>query len=166
MVKYKLLKWYPSLPKNYEVGNLVQLVDGNYCDWLTPKIATRREVENNPEFWEKIVEKEPIFTTEDGVEIFVGDTVYYVLSNLSLRSFNPIKDDRYEVNHYFSTEEKAEEYIELNTLRFSINDLFGMSGPFNANIYGGPFIGEVIFEGILKSDIEILKQNILNNKKL
>ena len=103
-----------------------------------------------------IVHIDPILVTEDGVEIFQGDFVYYVLSNLSLRNYKPTRDDRDLNNHYFSTEEKAREYIKLNEKRYSINDLFGMICPIKTIIDGGSFSGEVIFEGILKSDLEKL----------
>lgn len=66
MKKYKLLKWYPSLPNWIEVGGEICYKEnanggkyyvcrkepcGTYCVRLD-------QVENNPEFWELVVEKE------------------------------------------------------------------------------------------------------------
>jgi len=64
MNKYKLKKWYPSLPKDWEVGMEVGIGDrsyGNYspCNGKYKDFYICAEiVENNPEFWEKVVEKD------------------------------------------------------------------------------------------------------------
>lgn len=64
MSKYKLKKWYPSLPKDWEVGMLVTKKDKNDIDYNPDCVGYYYykilciEVENNPEFWEKVVEKE------------------------------------------------------------------------------------------------------------
>lgn len=62
--KYKLKKWYPSLPKDWEVGMEVGIGDrsyGNYspCNGKYKDFYICAEiVENYPEFWEKVVEKD------------------------------------------------------------------------------------------------------------
>lgn len=80
MKKYKLIKEYPGSSK---IGKIVE--DGNYCyssieDGLKINIA-KEYVENNPEFWEEIVEKDyeilsfiwnygsykPIYTLKDNL---------------------------------------------------------------------------------------------------
>lgn len=67
MVKqYKLLKWYPSLPKRWEAGMLVGQGDrtATFADYspCSSKYGSYRiscfEVQDNPEFWEEIKEKE------------------------------------------------------------------------------------------------------------
>ena len=59
--KYKLKKWYPSLPKEMPVG--FEVIKDNLCNYLNPRTRfyplASDEVENNPEFWEEI--KEPEF---------------------------------------------------------------------------------------------------------
>lgn len=63
-MKYKLKKWYPSLPKDWEVGMEVSQ-NSKAHDLYSPcsdkhthmRIISSR-VENNPEFWEKVVEKD------------------------------------------------------------------------------------------------------------
>jgi hypothetical protein len=64
--------------------------------------------------------REPILTTEDGVEIFEGDRVDYVTVQLysnftfTTKGFMPKEHIR-----YFSTKEKAQEYIDNNKPVFS-----------------------------------------------
>jgi len=63
--KYKLKKWYPSLPKDWEVGMEIGAgllgFEVRYFPYDTKYIGRfiyKNEVENNPEFWEKVVEKD------------------------------------------------------------------------------------------------------------
>ncbi len=67
---------------------------------------------------EHVKEKPVLFTTEDGVEMYDGDSFWYINSNLDLfcfeaklstwaKSLNPGEKT-------FSTKEKAEEYIKMN----------------------------------------------------
>lgn len=75
--------------------------------------------------------KTPLFTTEDGVDIYEGDTIYSVFSNYIIstdiagkyknsNSEHPVehwcRDDK-----YFSTKEAAEEYVLMNKPCLSIN---------------------------------------------
>jgi hypothetical protein len=73
--------------------------------------------------WRKV--KQPLFTTEDGVDIYEGDIFYIAYEHKGLDA-RPCKANK----HYgkllcktFSTYEKAEEYKLLNTPCLSINDL-------------------------------------------
>ena len=78
--------------------------------------------------------KQPLFTTEDGVEIYEGDKFYYVKFKENKYSqgevFEAVKvPSRWSFTYepefelYFSTKEKAEEYILLNKPVLSINDI-------------------------------------------
>ncbi len=77
--------------------------------------------------------KKPLFTTEDGVDIFEGDIFYYVKFKENRNSYGRVFEiviaDRpgciYEPQYekYFSTREKAEEYILLNKPVLSLNDI-------------------------------------------
>ena len=64
MSSYKLKKWYPSLPKDWKVGMLVTKKDKDDIDYNPDCIGYYHykilciQVENNPEFWEKVVEKD------------------------------------------------------------------------------------------------------------
>jgi len=76
----------------------------------------------------------PLFKTEDGVDIFEGDKVYFV--NITNQRFNIdicLQADLYKSHLlYFSTKEKAEEYTLMNKPCLSINNVLG--------IYNDPLI--------------------------
>ncbi len=69
--------------------------------------------------------KQPLFTTEDGVDIFEGDSYIALLSNYDLTQekagFN--HDNIYCHCLKFSTKEKAEEYILMNKPCLSVNEV-------------------------------------------
>jgi hypothetical protein len=74
-----------------------------------------------------------LFTTEDGVDIFEGDKVYecgrYGYPYNKPHKFTPLNSQKHNYNSIgkdwtvFSTEEKAEEYIFLNTPCLSLKDI-------------------------------------------
>ena len=73
--------------------------------------------------------KQKLFTTEDGVDIFEGNN-YYIVNKQSLiiplNPVNPIANKTFIKNnsyYYFSTKEKAEEYIFMNKPVLSLNDV-------------------------------------------
>jgi len=72
--------------------------------------------------------KKPLFTTEDGVDIFEGDTYWWVTKLTYWCNFtNNVKISFYhdtEKYWYFSTKEAAEEYILMNKPCLSLNDVF------------------------------------------
>ena len=69
--------------------------------------------------------KQKLFTTEDGVDIFKGDKVYFV--NTTNERFNIdicLETDLYRAHLlYFSTKEKAEEYILYNKPLLTLKDI-------------------------------------------
>jgi len=68
--------------------------------------------------------KQPLFTTEDNVDIFEGNT-YYKVVNETFQLFimeNASKGESLK-SKVFSTKKKAEEYILMNKPCLSINDL-------------------------------------------
>ena len=81
--------------------------------------------------------KQPLFTTEDGVDIFEGDNIYWVnINTFEKINCNKYNDDlgeisiksllskKYECKAIaFSTKEKAEEYILMNKSVLSLNDI-------------------------------------------
>jgi len=81
--------------------------------------------------------KQPFFTTEDGVDIYEGDTIFSVESSLNEINLkvagnykkstknHPVKH-WYNDDKYFSTKEKAEEYILMNKPCLSINDVLSI----------------------------------------
>ena len=72
--------------------------------------------------------KEPIFQTEDGVDIFEGDTIYEIFPTFTIyetkwynyygKNGKPLKN-----KIYFSTKEKAEEYILMNKPCLSLKEI-------------------------------------------
>ncbi len=74
--------------------------------------------------WEKA--KQKLFTTEDGVDIFYGDLYWGLDSKKYQVCFSVSADEnsgRQDYMKYFSTKEKAEEYIIMNKPCLSINDI-------------------------------------------
>lgn len=76
--------------------------------------------------------KKALFTTEDGVEVFKGDKVYYVETgeedsfNFQVCEYTVKVTGRFtsdETLHTFSTKEAAEEYIKMNKPEFSRNQI-------------------------------------------
>lgn len=82
--------------------------------------------------------KQPLFKTEDGVDIFEGDWYFELITpDFYLKSsvWNILKskgrdninyDQNYNKLHgriWFSTEEKAQEYVDLHKPKYSLNDI-------------------------------------------
>jgi len=86
--------------------------------------------------WGKASKKTPLFTTEDGVEIFEGDKFYYpnihiwktIISEADKRVLIFIRLNKYKP---FSTKEKSEEYILLNKPCLSVNEIIAVIPGFN-----------------------------------
>jgi hypothetical protein len=74
--------------------------------------------------WKKAPVKTPLFTTEDGVVIFERDMLFYVLKSFEIHN-NPANEFDGQSNDYkyFSTKEKADEYIFYNKPYLSLMDL-------------------------------------------
>jgi hypothetical protein len=84
--------------------------------------------------------KKPLFTTEDGVDIYERDLVTPVnLDTLKIHATTPINTGeslKYGNYKYFSTEEKAEEYVLMNKpLNISIKELCPIIGQCNNTTY-------------------------------
>ena len=67
--------------------------------------------------WAEVIK--PIFKSEDGVDIYEGDTIYYVRKDFKDSSNEVIGYRNYcglysDLNIYFSTKEAAEEYVDKN----------------------------------------------------
>ena len=79
--------------------------------------------------------KQPLFTTEDGVDIFENNTSIYILDKFTIRHIKH-KDFNVISKHvkYFSTKEKAEEYILKHKPCLSLEDLKEL-GIFNETEY-------------------------------
>jgi hypothetical protein len=91
--------------------------------------------------------KQKLFTTEDGVDIYEGDNVYYTNRECNHNSYVLIAKwndqcKNHLSNIHFSTKEKAEEYIIMNKPCLSINDFImsnEVSYPSNETLCGITF---------------------------
>ena len=132
MKTYRLIKWYPSLPKDWKVGMEIGQGDDvpryySPCSAVFKNYyAHKDEIENNPDFWQEV--DEVLFTTNDGVGIHIGDTIYEVyrhssntllVSKIMALSEHTID----ECIAVFSTKEKALEFIEDNQQKYSKKDM-------------------------------------------
>lgn len=123
----------------FTVGDNVQLLDWNT---INTKINTILLNNNNNVYFEIIQDKniasyetkklknwrkvkKPLFTTEDGVEIYKGGKFCSVM-DYTLHSIDKTAENveyRYDLFKFFSTKEAAEEYILMNKPCLSINDV-------------------------------------------
>lgn len=152
--KYKLIKQYDGSP---QVGTIVnQSIDfphynfngGNFTTAITQYF-----VENTPEFWEEIKEKEYLFLSDDNVEIFKGDGYYQVTPEFKYYFIGNNDYKRRNCDKHFSTERAAKDWIETNKPQFSINDLK------NASIsYGYAYINGKIQKEYFNINLDMLKE--------
>jgi hypothetical protein len=67
--------------------------------------------------------KQPLFTTEDGVDIYKGDEIFIVNKFFTIGFSKGVEYNNHKDNKFFSTKEAAQEYIILNKPCLSINDV-------------------------------------------
>lgn len=137
MVKYKLIKCCPNSPK---LGSIIMDTNpnnGTQDMWFEENwgkggsqsfmLSKSTNPEKYPEFWEKIEEKQPLFITEDGKEIFEDSDVWWVRTTFEDKTFCDDKPFEYGLFNrdwntrskslrykWFSTKEAAEKWIEEN----------------------------------------------------
>lgn len=128
--------------KNYTINSIKRLSDGEIFtigDKIKDGFLTDIIKNDNNDIWlyhngsltnvklEDAIISKVLFTTEDGVEIFKGDYCSHVnIKELTLRArtrYNTGESYSPKTTKYFSTEEKAEEYILMNKPCLSINDV-------------------------------------------
>lgn len=130
MKKYKLKQWYPSLPKEWKDKGEVISFNTNRngynmegVDGITWIIGAHEF--NNPDFWELIEEKKPLFTTEDGVECFDRDEYIAISHNFSKLDM-VAHDQAYSGDVMrFKYESNADEYIIWNKPLLCLQDIDG-----------------------------------------
>ena len=126
MKKYKLVRCFPGSPP---IGTVAIKTHFGYSTGGYGMLFVE-DVENYPEFWELI--KEPLFITEDRVEIFNGDNYWFVVkSDLEIvKAWIPrlhVCDWDYSGEYkkpplghvQFSTEKAAKDWIDLNKPMYS-----------------------------------------------
>ena len=72
--------------------------------------------------------KQKLFTTENGVDIFEGDDYFYISTEhwITVNINHSKSIDLSSTFKAFSTKEAAEEYIEMNKPKFSLEDVRGI----------------------------------------
>jgi hypothetical protein len=93
--------------------------------WMA--VAKDSEVHQwTPGYLRKVEVKKPLFTTEDGVEIFEGDTFYEVSTERweVMAESEPHKPPYDQYYKYFSTEKAARNYVVCNKPCLSFNDVW------------------------------------------
>lgn len=71
-------------------------------------------------------QKTPLFTTEDGVDIFAGDSYWFYNGDIMVEFSSAYIKTGGILSGSFSAKEKAEEYILLNKPLLSLNDLLSV----------------------------------------
>jgi len=127
MKEYKLLKYYPSLVKEWKTVSfpimVVEREDGYHLHpsmYTTARGATldKSEVEDNEEYWKEITPKKVILITEDKVGLQEGDTYYVpqrgfgenfldIIVNLTVRENTPL-----DSSLKFANKENAKNYVK------------------------------------------------------
>ncbi len=127
MKKYKLKQWYPSLGGDFKNGEKIIFWEerGCYVKNFGDDISLRKtEVENNPDFWELIEDKKPLFTTADRVDIFEGDKFILVTDNF-IKHEAVACNDLHREGFYrtFKYEFSADKYILWNKPLLNLKDI-------------------------------------------
>ena len=129
MTKYKLIKEYPGSPK---LNTIVEEHKTKKSLFVSKCNFAINHPYYFPEFWEEIVEKvkQPLLTTEDGVDIYEGDVFYSTrkngLGSILKYTGHPLENASKKNEDFvdFSTKEKAEEYILMNKPVLSLSDVW------------------------------------------
>lgn len=111
--KYKLLRDLPCV----KAGAIIQS-DMLYTFEYNQIGFTTKTIKNNPEWFAPYM-----LTTEDGVKIFKGESAYCIFEN-SQPIFQPhIFLNITEGEKYFSTKEKAQEYLDSLKPKYKVGDI-------------------------------------------
>ena len=130
MKKYRLKINYPSLFQEHKKGDIVYYnsLTKNYVKAEAPHYSVSAyDVENFPDCWELIEEQEPLFVTEDGVDLFdLCQTVYLIHPKTFMKQKSYLgyfSTNDLDNNKLFYHESNADEYIWRNKPVFSYNDI-------------------------------------------
>ena len=137
MATYKLIKKYPGLPSNWEIGieitenmkyGYFSAVDSKYSKYF---IANNNDMENTPEFWQKVEELEyeilSIKSKSDGVLFKVNN---WGKDGTYLEEINPVKNSLEYISKLFDI--YSVKRIRDNVV-FTIGDLCNPIGEYSNN---------------------------------
>lgn len=123
-MKYRVIKDFPSVfIADYKIGDIID--ENNF--------GLFNKCKKFPEYFKEV--KEPVFTTEDGIKLCIGDKYYYVLRKdhplfpLVINYGNiGIIDETFGIKpllgyKQFSTNEAAQDWINKNQKLYSKQDI-------------------------------------------
>jgi len=127
MKKYRLKQWYPSLDEKWDTTHRYeyQSSTGYMCNKAIQHCVIIYKKELHPDFWELIEEKEPLFITDDGVEVFNEETTVYCITRGHNKHEENYRSMR-KIESYLKTffhESNADEYAWKNKRVFSYEDM-------------------------------------------
>ena len=127
MKKYKLKQWYPSLGIHAVDGIIIECEEWDNVYVFGELSIPKHEVENNPDFWELVEEKELLFTTEEGVGIADPRTAIVLVNHDFTIDYKPAADCNINTivatTRLFFHEENAVEYILWNKPLLTLHDI-------------------------------------------
>lgn len=105
------------------------------------------------------VEKVPLFKSEDGVDMYIGDRYFRIISNWEIQEENVIQLGEHiyknDTIKRFSTKEKALEYIIENKPCLSYNDIKDIAFGLFMNVSSGKtFFNEEAVKELVKSKLK------------
>lgn len=130
MIKYKLIKKFSASPRLGFIAKF-EYMDSHICAEGIPSLLVP-DCSNYPEFWTKYM-----FTTEDGVDMFVGDEGYYIHGSVE-GTFKTLLLPVDSNIKYFSTKKAAQEYLSSLKSQFE-KDVWYKLNNFNTYILFNSF---------------------------
>ena len=131
MKKYRLKQWYPDTPSYMMAGFIVDYYDEEekaiytYPDGMRLGFKLPSHHLECRNFWELIEEKNPLFITDDGVEMLDRDSIVWMVRNKTLEKIkiHSIHLNECDFEHkVFAHESSADKYIWQNKRVFSYED--------------------------------------------
>jgi len=124
-MRYRLKKWYSDLPQQWNIGDVFEVEERYQMLRHTnmPPISYKipvLDILKHPDCWERIGNK--LLTTEDGVDIYDGDKVWFVTEKGS-KGFTAKRPGTINGNRYFKEEKNADKWLDNNKPEFSRHDI-------------------------------------------
>lgn len=113
-----------------------------FTSWSLTKSPTMQGRYADIEQFKASKQRKPLFTTEDGKQIFKGDVYWFVVINNNFDITSTIacgSERQIDQCKDFSTEAAAREYVRLNKPMYSLNDVkktwVEITGVFNLEVF-------------------------------
>lgn len=161
-----------SKSSDIDIINNFYIPDEKFCKMWNNRFTINDLIIKTRKSWQSnlcnvIKIKQPLFKTEDGIDIYEGDKFYRINKDLMFWGISGEVTKEYDYKHlskigikHFSTKEAAEKYVLLNKPCLSLNDLV----PFFPDTYIPFKKGESSTEDINTQNLEKLVKQKLNYK--